>query len=1621
MQSFKNWLGIGQRFLGRKAKNPTKRRTPQLEVLEQREVPAVTVQFDYRFDANNYFTPERRAVLERAAQAITAQFTDELAAIVPSGDNKWTANTLNPSTGFEVFVQNLVVPANTLIVFAGGRDLTGTGAVGIGGPGTSTVEATSSAEFDAIVRGRGQPGALTNPRTDFAPWGGSIQVNSANPGLPAEDQYFLYLHELIHLLGFGTASSWLARVTPAQPVVGTPNFFTGPQSMAKYDLGGQVPLEDSKPRAGGGVDGPAHWNPNIIDAGVAPILRPTGGFLTGLDRAGLGDIGWSLLTDNDAEIGNARDSQVGAGQTSFTITTEQIENPLDVDLYRFAGNKDDKITIFTAPREGQTTVDTFLRIFDAQGAPIAGAEDDNSGAQTGYSRLVFTLPATGTFYVGVSSVDPATKAANKAYLATEAYARGDAGGTGAYSLTIATQRQVGLNATVQSVNENQAQVTVTAQLSETAPDEVRVPFTLGGDAVRGAADDYTAADPLEIVIPAGQLTGSAVLTLVNDTTPESDEKIVVTLQAPANPNAVLGKVTEQTITILDDDKALPTVGFASAAQTVNEATAGQLQIAVTLSAAQPDRDITVAVALSGTASQFIDYTVPLTVTIPKGATSANVTVTILNDAFFEADETVILTLNTPVNATLDPARTVHTATIADDDRPTVKFTATSTRVTEGKFNQFARIEAELSKPVPAGTSLQVPFTITGTATEGKDYTLQLPPGGAKVISFNAGDTKSFFNVLIENDTEIDAAFEETVIITLVSSANGTPIAPTVHTVTIVDNDLPPTIRWKSANRTVNEKVGKIEDLVVELSHAYNQDITIPVTLLTGVGGSTAKAPDDLFLLFNSVFIQEEKLTGTFSLQVFDDGEPEPTETALLKLGTPQGGGTIGTPDTFTLTILDGNGAVPATVQFTSEKQDVNEGASATLTVQLNAPVTQNVSIPYTITGTATNGGTSSDFTLTPATPLTIEAGKTSVTLNLAALADVLNENDETVVVTLGTPSNAQLGAQPRHTVTIKNVPPQANPLVQFAAATATVNEGHELTIIVQLAAATDKDVAVTYEVTGSAENQLDYQINDPSPITIPAGKSSFAITLESRLDAQPPEPDETVILTIKSATNATLGTQLVHTVTIKDVVPLPPPTAKFTITAQEKGEGDTAEFAVQIELSADAQQRLSIPVEFSTTSSARFKDALAVPLPPFDYTVKDFNFPPVFALSIAPGTRSASFLLTINDDNLQEPDEQAVLTIQDAQGYVVGQDKTYTLTIKDDDTPGAVQPGVIAFGAATFSLGEDKGTLALPVTRTGGTTGAVTVQYAVTVPTNLKLKNRATPGADFTGALTGSITFNAGEDKKTLSFPLKTDDLVEVTETFVVTLSGPTGGATLGSQTTITVNILDVNLPIVANEQPNLNRLQLAGSGFGKSEEHYRDFITKAYARFLDRAPDENGFKYWVTLMQLYETSNHAEGLRQEQIEAGFINAPEYKGRYGGTAGQQWIRGIYNDLLGRPAEQAGVDFWMGQLAAGVSPAQVALGFTASDERLRNRVTDTYRTLLDREPDAPGLAYWIAIFKNGGTTEDINSGFVGSIEYYNKADSSAGNPAKWIRDAYLDILFRPASVAEFDYWQRFLKG
>jgi CSLREA domain-containing protein len=106
--------------------------------------------------------------------------------------------------------------------------------------------------------------------------------------------------------------------------------------------------------------------------------------------------------------------------------------------------------------------------------------------------------------------------------------------------------------------------------------------------------------------------------------------------------------------------------------------------------------------------------------------------------------------------------------------------------------------------------------------------------------------------------------------------------------------------------------------------------------------------------------------------------------------------------------------------------------------------------------------------------------------------------------------------------------------------------------------------------------------------------------------------------------------------------------------------------------------------------------------------------------------------------------------------------------------PGAVQPGTIEFSGVPVNINENLGPLSVSVFRTGGSDGAVSVQYATTDGT-------ATAGNDYT-AQTGTLNWASGDTSaKTITIPINDDSTYEDNETFTVNLSMPTGGATLGT------------------------------------------------------------------------------------------------------------------------------------------------------------------------------------------------------------------------------------------------
>lgn len=329
----------------------------QVESLESRILLTISFNFDYSLDTAGFFDDaSRRTALEEAGGIVSENLEDTLAAIVAGsvteGDS-WTATYTNPATGMSASTVDLVVPENVIHVFVGARDLGGS--LGVGGPGGFAV-AFFTTEWRDIVTGRGQTGALIDgSETDFGPWGGTVTFDAnANwhfgldtTGLENGESDFLSvaIHELLHLVGIGTAPSWDNLVTGTS--------FTGPVATAEYDLSGNPPLE---------ADG-AHWLDDTTDNGFEAALDPT--LLSGtrklptaLDFAGLDDLGWDITPTLPVGPFVQLDLRI---QTTPTATNTNGEAASLADSTDFLDEWDEfQVEIWAStPMDTATSVNTF--------------------------------------------------------------------------------------------------------------------------------------------------------------------------------------------------------------------------------------------------------------------------------------------------------------------------------------------------------------------------------------------------------------------------------------------------------------------------------------------------------------------------------------------------------------------------------------------------------------------------------------------------------------------------------------------------------------------------------------------------------------------------------------------------------------------------------------------------------------------------------------------------------------------------------------------------------------------------------------------------------------------------------------------------------------------------------------------------------------------------------------------------------------------------------------------------------------------------------------------------------------------------------------------------------------
>ena len=580
-------------------------------------------------------------------------------------------------------------------------------------------------------------------------------------------------------------------------------------------------------------------------------------------------------------------------------------------------------------------------------------------------------------------------------------------------------------ATVNIIDDDLATLTVIAtddSASETAGDTgtffitrtgstalpLTVNYALGGSATHGV--DYERL-PGVLTIPAGSTIGSVTVTPIDDGLGEPQQ--TVSLQLRGGTGYVVGNPSIASITIVDNTD-VPVVAIGVSNGSISEPSSpGSFRFTT---AGTGSENVTIHYTVTGSATPGVDYAA-LSGTLSMGRnTTADVTVTPMDDAQLEDYETITVTID-PDSAYSTFLDNTATLNLTDDEQPTVSISTTNATFAENT----GTARYWVSRTGPTTTPLTVNYTLSGTATAGVDYAT---PSGA--ITIPAGSAGTMLVI-----TPIDDSLKEgteTMTVTLASGAYGIGISSA--TLYMADNDAPTVqVKFSPTTGSGNESAGTV-NIPVILTAAAATNVTVEYIIS---GGSATGRIDYLFTPDILTFLPGET-SKTIPLTIIDDRYNEPSETLSVRLQNPNGAALpigIGAATTYTYTITDNDTPSAPTFGFAATTGSGPESqSSAPIVVSLSAPQAIATSVQYAVTGGTASVG--ADFTLTAGT-LTFAAGETAKLVPNTIVNDALSEASETIVLTLSNPSGAVLGANATYTYTITELPINAWRFTNFGA------------------------------------------------------------------------------------------------------------------------------------------------------------------------------------------------------------------------------------------------------------------------------------------------------------------------------------------------------------------------------------------------------------------------------------------------------------------------------------------------------------------------------------------------------------------------------------------------------------
>ena len=767
-------------------------------------------------------------------------------------------------------------------------------------------------------------------------------------------------------------------------------------------------------------------------------------------------------------------------------------------------------------------------------------------------------------------------------------------------------------------------------------------------------------------------------------------------------------------------------------------------------------------SLTLTPSTFSATTTSYTATVVNGTTHAKVTPTVAHSsATVTVDGTTVSSGSASGAIALSVgANTITVRVTAQDGTTTKDYTVTITRqaanvppavslsaspstVTEGSsVTVTATLSAALSSAVT------IPVTVStaspNTAESGDVGTLTS-------ITVNAGASSGTGTITTSQDADEDHETFTVSLGTLPSAVSaGTPNAVQI---TIRDDDLPFMLTVESTpacdTRVTDTSVGLRTILVLTPAPPAALETQYRVVTDTEQRGWRASAP------------------------IRTSGRSAPaTQSSLAQLRSAFpgfAGFDYRLKDSPEITAqctwrFDGGGDGTPTVNLSVSPNPVREGSSVTVTARLSAALSNNVTIPLTLTNGSAESGDYGSLA-----SITISAGATSGTGAISTNQDT-DTADETFTVALNTaslPSSVAAGSPASVVVTINDDDgggtTPTTPTVTLAASPNPVAEGSPVTVTARLSAAISGNVTIPLTLTNVTAEDGDY--GWLTSITISSGSTSGTGQITTNQDTD--TNDETFTVTLGNLPSTVrAGSPNSVTVRINDDDQPTPTTPSVSLAVSPNPVTEGASVTVTARLSSALGSNVTIPLRLT------------------DVSAESSDHGSLASITISSGSTTGTGTITTSQDADSDDETFRVALGTLPSSVAAGSPASVVVTISDDDGGGTTP----TTPSVSLTASPNPVTEGSPVTVTARLSSALGSN--VSIP--LALSNGTAEDGDY-GSL-ASITISSGSTSGTGTITTSQDGDSD-DETFTVALGNLPSSVTSGNPNSVLVSINDDDEP----------------------------------------------------------------------------------------------------------------------------------------------------------------------------------------------------------------------------------